>query len=197
MQMGVLDKLIMYWDEETMVQSPNFAAVWDEVADKEWYNLVTPDDATSTVWTAFSNSRRYNGLYTMTAWIGGSAAETMETQERASNEASIVEEVVANLRTMFATDVVSPTKYMLTDWWSDPYSRGSYSYKSVGTDYTKLAKQLARSIDNTLFFAGEHTNANGWGGTATGAYDTGETMGSAMSKALSGDFLVAVSYEMS
>jgi len=197
MQMGVLDKLIMYWDEETMVQSPNFAAVWDEVADKEWYDLATPDDATSTVWTAFSNSRRYNGLYTMTAWIGGSAAETMETQERASNEASIVEEVVANLRTMFATDVVSPTKYMLTDWWSDPYSRGSYSYKSVGADYTKLAKQLARSIDNTLFFAGEHTNANGWGGTATGAYDTGETMGSAMSKALSGDFLVAVSYEMS
>ena len=86
---------------------------------------------------------------------------------------------------------------MLTDWWSDPYSRGSYSYKSVGADYTKLAKQLARSIDNTLFFAGEHTNANGWGGTVTGAYDTGETMGSAMSKALSGDFLVAVSYEMS
>ena len=108
MQMGVLDKLVMYWDEETMVQSPDFAAVWDEVADKEWYNLVTPDDATSTVWTAFSNSRRYNGLYTMTAWIGGSAAETMETQERASNEASIVEEVVANLRTMFATNVVYP-----------------------------------------------------------------------------------------
>ena len=58
MQMGVLDKLIMYWDEETMVQSPNFAAVWDEVADKEWYDVVTPDDATSTVWTVFSNHDR-------------------------------------------------------------------------------------------------------------------------------------------
>lgn len=39
------------------------------------------------------------------------------------------------------------------DWQSDPYSRGAYSYAGVGGGPAK--KQLAKSVEQTLFFAGE------------------------------------------
>jgi monoamine oxidase len=39
------------------------------------------------------------------------------------------------------------------DWQSDPYSSGAYSYSAVGGGPAK--KQLAKSVEQTLFFAGE------------------------------------------
>lgn len=39
------------------------------------------------------------------------------------------------------------------DWQSDPYSSGAYSYAGVGGGPAK--KQLAKSVEQTLFFAGE------------------------------------------
>ena len=188
MEVGVLDKLVMYWDDDAMAQAPNFADKWDEVADREWFELVTPETETSSVWTTFLNSRRYNGLHTMTAWIGGSAAETMEGMD----DTDIVEQVVSNLKMMFASDVVSPTKFMITRWGQDEYAKGSYSFRSVGRDFDGIAEKLSRSVDNKVFFAGEHTSTSGWAGTAVGAYETGEAAGNAMAKSISGNVLVKV-----
>ncbi len=39
------------------------------------------------------------------------------------------------------------------DWQSDPYSSGAYSYAGVGGGPAR--KQLAKSLEQTLFFAGE------------------------------------------
>ncbi len=58
------------------------------------------------------------------------------------------------------------------DWQSDPYSRGSYSY--VGVDGEGAQAELAKSVDDTLFFAGEATNSEGHHGTVHGAIATGE-----------------------
>ncbi len=58
------------------------------------------------------------------------------------------------------------------DWQSDPYARGSYSY--VAVDGENAQSELAASLDDTLFFAGEATNTEGHHGEVHGAIATGE-----------------------
>jgi monoamine oxidase len=58
------------------------------------------------------------------------------------------------------------------DWQSDPYARGSYSY--VAVDGEGAQSELAASVDDTLFFAGEATNTEGHHGEVHGAIATGE-----------------------
>jgi monoamine oxidase len=58
------------------------------------------------------------------------------------------------------------------DWQSDPFSRGSYSYVGVGGEGAQ--ESLAASLADTLFFAGEATNSDGFHATVHGAISTGE-----------------------
>jgi len=57
------------------------------------------------------------------------------------------------------------------DWQEDPFSRGAYSYVSVGG--IDAARALAAPVADTLYFAGEATNFEGYNGTVHGAMATG------------------------
>jgi monoamine oxidase len=57
------------------------------------------------------------------------------------------------------------------DWQEDPFSRGAYSYAAVGG--MDAAKTLGTPVANTLYFAGEATNGDGYNGTVHGAIATG------------------------
>ncbi len=57
------------------------------------------------------------------------------------------------------------------DWSRDPLARGAYSYVTVGGEESR--PELARSLDRTLFFAGEATASAGEAGTVNGAFETG------------------------
>ncbi len=59
----------------------------------------------------------------------------------------------------------------LHDWQNDPFSRGAYSYGTVGADGAQEA--LAAPVANTLFFAGEATDTSGSNGTVHGAIASG------------------------
>ena len=61
--------------------------------------------------------------------------------------------------------------FWLHDWNGDPFSRGAYSYARVGG--SNAAKNLAKPVDGTLFFAGEATGTEGRTGTVEGAIATG------------------------
>ena len=56
------------------------------------------------------------------------------------------------------------------DWLTDPYSRGAYSYVAVGGSAASAV--LARPIEQTLYFAGEHASS-GRNGTVDGAMSSG------------------------
>jgi monoamine oxidase len=58
------------------------------------------------------------------------------------------------------------------DWGSDEFSRGAYSYVVVGGGDAR--GKLGVPVEDTLFFAGEATSADGQGGTVNGALETGE-----------------------
>ncbi len=57
------------------------------------------------------------------------------------------------------------------DWQSDPFSLGAYSYPASGG--ANAASELAESISNTLFFAGEATANHGYNATMEGAIRSG------------------------
>jgi monoamine oxidase len=59
----------------------------------------------------------------------------------------------------------------LHDWEHDPFSRGVYSYQTVGGSDAPSA--LARPLRSTLFFAGEATDTDGATGTVHGAIASG------------------------
>jgi monoamine oxidase len=58
------------------------------------------------------------------------------------------------------------------DWGSDPFSRGAYSYITVGGMNARA--KLAKPIENTLFFAGEALDTSGQASTVGGALASGQ-----------------------
>lgn len=67
--------------------------------------------------------------------------------------------IMAELRSVFGMSIPNPTMIELTNWTFDPYTFGSYSawpFGYVETEWT----HMKGSLNDTVFFAGEHTNEN-------------------------------------
>lgn len=75
------------------------------------------------------------------------------------------------LKQIYGPDIPEPTFYLCTRWYQNPYSYGSYSFFSVGSS-PYVFEDARKSVQNRLFFAGEHTTLS-YLGCAHGAYDTG------------------------
>eukprot|EP00808_Paulinella_micropora_P002499 g29201.t1 len=77
--------------------------------------------------------------------------------------------LMAAIRTAYPA-APDPVDWQQTNWTQDPFTLGSYSYAAPGCtpcDYLELGKRFG-----SLFFAGEHTNAE-FMSTAHGAYESG------------------------
>lgn len=61
--------------------------------------------------------------------------------------------------------------WRVANWQTDPFSRGAYSYVPVGG--MDAPRELARPIQDTLYFAGEATEYDGLSATVPGAIHTG------------------------
>jgi monoamine oxidase len=69
------------------------------------------------------------------------------------------------------------------DWQQDPFSRGAYSYSLVGG--SNGATRLARSVQGTLWFAGEAADPQGRNGTVHGAIGSARHAAHSVVRALS------------
>jgi flavin-dependent amine oxidoreductase/cyclic nucleotide-binding protein len=72
---------------------------------------------------------------------------------------------------LFGDAATRPTRIERTAWARDPFSRGSYSFVSVGSTPADI-ETLAEPLGGRLLFAGEATYRHHWGG-AHGAYASG------------------------
>jgi monoamine oxidase len=103
----------------------------------------------------------------LTAWTGGPKAARLT----GSSKEKLVS---AALRTIGMVFGDAPRKQLASvlvqDWQADPYSRGGYSYVRVGGAGAR--ERLAEPIEDTLFFAGEATDAEE-AGTVAGALRSG------------------------
>jgi monoamine oxidase len=107
----------------------------------------------------------------LVAWAGGPQAQRAAA---GATPAGIVHKALAGLQSLFGADanVASQLEaHYYHDWQQDPFARGAYSYVLVGGSGARA--ELARPIEDTLFFAGEATDADGEAGTVTGALQSG------------------------
>jgi monoamine oxidase len=72
---------------------------------------------------------------------------------------------------LFGDAATRPTRIERTAWARDPFSRGSYSFVSVGSTPADI-ETLAEPLGGRLLFAGEATYRHHWG-SAHGAYASG------------------------
>jgi monoamine oxidase len=103
----------------------------------------------------------------ITAWAPFPYAQEMSGE----GEPYIVDKALQTMATLFGLSAHQVAKLFEKaywhDWEQDPYSRGAYSYVKVGGESAQ--RDLGTPVVNTLFFAGEATDATGHNGTVHGA----------------------------
>jgi monoamine oxidase len=102
----------------------------------------------------------------LTAWAGGPKAEKLAGK----NEKELLQKALACVRSVLGKKE-EPVAYVVQDWQADRYARGGYSYVKVGGAGAR--EMLQRSLDETLYFAGEATDVE-QAGTVGGALASGQ-----------------------
>ena len=112
-----------------------------------------------------------NPSNTLTGWIGGprSAALANLTLDQLAEAAC---KTLAQIFSLNSTDIRSQLISCHThDWQRDPLTRGAYSYVAAGA--LDACSKMTLPADNTLYFAGEHTDTTGHWGTVHAAIRSG------------------------
>lgn len=150
-----------FWDDEAFVKSRT--AKRSNVTTLQFlhsWNLPVP-----TFWTASPLVAPV-----ITGWCGGPrAASLLAAGEEAFADRAV--ESLAKILSMRRREIDEQlTGWRTHDWSRDPFSRGAYSYVMAGGENSQ--KTLARPVDETIFFAGEATDA-AQTGTVAGAIGSG------------------------
>jgi len=130
----------------------------------DWINYIPENHGQWAEWVSFRRALNQPVLIGFNAADYGRQIEPLPDSE-------IVESAMTTLRTMFGGSIPNPVDYQITRWASDPFARGSYSFNALGS-VPQMRVELARSLSNRLFFAGEASEQNSFG-TAHGAYLSG------------------------
>jgi monoamine oxidase len=135
-----------------------------EMADLSF--LFTDDPLFPTWWT--SNPLPYPIL---TGWAAGPNARAHTGRSKDEIVHSALKSLARIMRIAEPELRRQMKRSFMHDWQEDPFSRGAYSYAAVGG--MDAAKTLGAPVANTLYFAGEATNGDGYNGTVHGAIATG------------------------
>jgi len=126
----------------------------------------SPVESLPTWWTQFPVRAPL-----LVGWAGGTRAERLSLD----SDDALLDHAFESLSHIFRTSKAfleqSLVEFYTHNWHRDPFSAGAYSYIPVGG--LDAQAQLARPLDDTLFFAGEATNTEGHHGTVHGAIATG------------------------
>jgi monoamine oxidase len=104
----------------------------------------------------------------LTAWAGGPKAARLT----GSSSEKLLVAALRTVEAVFGKKINGQlASALVQDWHADRYSRGGYSYVRVGGAGAR--ESLAEPLDDTLFFAGEATDADE-AGTVAGALRSGQ-----------------------
>jgi monoamine oxidase len=119
-------------------------------------------------WAEWFNIYHYTDQPILLGYNAGNYGREVE----AKSDQEIVGEAMGVLRTMYGAAIPDPEAWYITRWGVDPFAGGSYSFNAVGTS-GKTRKQLAKPVQDRLFFAGEATSVD-YPATVHGAYLSGQ-----------------------
>jgi monoamine oxidase len=156
LEMGPVLRVVLcfrtkFWEQEPEMANLSF--------------LFTDHPGFPTWWT--SNPLPYP---TLIGWAAGHHALAL----RGKSHDEVVHTAVQSLAEIMEMDTAQIQSQMVVafvhDWQDDVFSCGAYSYTCVGG--IDAARTLAAPVAETLYFAGEATNSEGYGGTVHGAIAT-------------------------
>ena len=112
----------------------------------------------------------------LTAWCGGRVAEWMTARLRVDDGAeNLLADAIAQLARIFERDAPwlqsQVEEWHLHNWSADRFACGAYSYVIAGE--LEAPFLMAAPVEETLFFAGEHTDMQGHWGTVHAALASG------------------------
>ncbi len=152
-KMGNVNKFLLVWK----------SSFWDIKAQYIGYTLETKGK-----FNYFMNLNKFlpssNALMTFAFGKYASQTESM-------TDAQVISEIMTPLKAIYGNNIVNPSQFLRTKWGSNPNSFGSYSFATTGTT-TEDFNTMSQSVQNKLFFAGEHTELE-YRGTVHGAYLSG------------------------
>jgi monoamine oxidase len=133
--------------------------------------LFTPAEVPPTWWTPNPTPTPM-----LTAWVGGPKATELRRSIAAEGDPlALPRRCLATLARVFELSFAELQSLLVSwhehDWSADPYSRGAYSYVPAGALDTPT--KLTAPVEETLYFAGEHTDITGHWGTVHAALGTG------------------------
>lgn len=133
--------------------------------------LFAPTESPPTWWTPAPHEAPL-----LTAWAGGPKAESLLKLITADGDASALRDLsLATLAKIFSRPLPDVRRMLsswhMHDWQSDAYARGAYSYVPVGA--LDAPGKMRNPVEDTLYFAGEHTDVAGHWGTVHAALASG------------------------
>lgn len=150
--MNCVNKFLLTWN----------TAFWDDVQ----YISYTP--VSKDKFNYFVNVKKFNpSVNALMTFAYADYARQTETMM----DTQIIGEVMSHLKDIYGTSIPNPTNLVRTKWQTNENAFGAYSYTAVSTEM-KHFEDLAATINNKLFFAGEHTEVD-YFSTAHGAYLSG------------------------
>lgn len=159
---GLMNKVALYWDH--LKEGDVF---WPKGND--WILSLAPPNSPG-ISEFYNPCRLDDNQRCLIGFVVGEKAEEMEQM----SDFEIIEEALTTLRGMFGVDnVPAPSKSLVTRWKADEFSRGSYSFQKVGSRGSSSRRNLASSVKECLWFAGEATDVR-FPSTTHGAYLSGE-----------------------
>jgi monoamine oxidase len=135
--------------------------------------LFAPSEIPPTWWTAMPERTPM-----ITAWTGGPRAAALLRADAAGGVGAREAQIARSLSTLAKIFDLPPARLeqLLAsghthDWSADEYSRGAYSYVPAGA--LEAPARLTLPVEDTLYFAGEHTDTTGHWGTVHAALGSG------------------------
>jgi monoamine oxidase len=150
--MGNVNKFLLVWD----------TPFWDTNLQYIGY---TPDAKGK--FNYFLNVNKFASANALMTFAFGDYATTTESL----SDAQIIDEIMDHLKVIYGNSIPNPTSMLRTKWGENINAFGAYSYATNGTTSDDF-NTLGSSINDKLFFAGEHTNKE-YRGTVHGAYLSG------------------------
>jgi monoamine oxidase len=133
--------------------------------------LFTRGALPSTWWTPMPDTAAM-----ITGWVGGPRVALIDsTPGTVAKAGALLERCLATLANTFGVSTASLRQQLLSwhchDWQADPYAQGAYSYAPAGA--IDASVKMTQPVEDTLYFAGEHTDTTGHWGTVHAAVRSG------------------------
>jgi monoamine oxidase len=107
----------------------------------------------------------------LTGWVGGPSSAALggqSAEELGANACRTLAKIFGVAEEDVRTELIATHTH---DWSGDPFSLGAYSYVPAGA--LDAPHAMTEPADDTLFFAGEHTDVTGHWGTVHAAIRSG------------------------